>query len=257
MKSIKFLFYFALVAVFFTSCEKEEVKNPTEEVKSTVVTFESVNLDAKGIWNGSDLSGKAVSATSWGMTITNYIGSFQCEGYNFENEYTKEWDSWTGFSCSNNNDTIVAGYTNQYSVYEAAGAAGSKKFAVVYETAGVKASVARNAVSVMMANSTYGFKYMKDGNSGNGPVANAKFSTDDWFKVTAVGFLNKTKTASVEFYLADFRNNKQTLLKNWQKVDLSALGNIDSINFAVSSSDDMAPSYVCIDNLTFEEKVVK
>jgi hypothetical protein len=132
MKSIKFLFYFALVAVFFTSCEEEEVKNPTEEVKSTVVTFESVNLDAKGIWNGSDLSGKAVSATSWGMTITNYIGSFQCEGYNFENEYTKEWDSWTGFSCSNNNDTIVAGYTNQYSVYEAAGAAGSKKFAVVY-----------------------------------------------------------------------------------------------------------------------------
>ena len=82
----------------------------------------------------------------------------------------------------------------------------------------------------------------------------------DWFKLTIKGYYLKAETAAVDVYLADFRNNKSFLMKDWQKVDLTALGKVDSVAFSFSSSDNgdfgmNTPAYVCIDNIEFSQTI--
>jgi hypothetical protein len=70
-------------------------------------------------------------------------------------------------------------------------------------------------------------------------------------------------TDTVEFYLADFRftdNSKDYIIKEWKWVDLTSLGNVDSLVFAMSSSDVgqygmNTPAYFCIDDLTTTDGV--
>lgn len=68
----------------------------------------------------------------------------------------------------------------------------------------------------------------------------------------------------MNFYLADFRsaNNAQDyIVNNWQWVDLSVLGNTDSLIFTLYSSDIgtfgiNTPLFYCIDNLTTADSPV-
>jgi hypothetical protein len=63
---------------------------------------------------------------------------------------------------------------------------------------------------------------------------------------------------SVEFYLADYRfadNTQDYILKTWQWVDLTSFGNVDSLEFNLSSSDVGSfgmntPGYFFIDDFT-------
>jgi hypothetical protein len=85
---------------------------------------------------------------------------------------------------------------------------------------------------------------------------------NDWFKVTITGYLNNVQTSSVDYYLADFRNGKSFISRSWNKVDVSALGKVDKVTFAFSSSDNGAfgmntPAYVCIDDIEFTQTVSK
>ena len=65
-------------------------------------------------------------------------------------------------------------------------------------------------------------------------------------------------------FLADFRsaNNVQDyILKNWQWVDLSPLGNVDSLVFELKSGDVGSfgintPTFFCIDNFTTKDAFV-
>jgi hypothetical protein len=84
------------------------------------------------------------------------------------------------------------------------------------------------------------------------------FQASDWFKLTVRGYLNGQQTAgSVDFMLADTGNR---IVNTWQWVDLSALGNVDSLTFDLSSSDTVGgfgmnnPSYFAMDNLTTSEE---
>jgi len=66
------------------------------------------------------------------------------------------------------------------------------------------------------------------------------------------------KADSVLFYLADFRFPSSThdyIVKDWQWVDLTSLGMVDSLEFNLFSSDTAGgfginnPTYFCMDNL--------
>jgi hypothetical protein len=94
----------------------------------------------------------------------------------------------------------------------------------------------------------YGKKF--GGTTGNDP---------DWFKLTIKKWHNGTLgNDSVEFYLADFRssdNSEDYIVKDWRWVDLSTLGNVDSLTFIMTSSDVgtygiNTPLFFCIDNFT-------
>ena len=78
----------------------------------------------------------------------------------------------------------------------------------------------------------------------------APFGESDWFKLTVHGYLNGAKVNNqVEFYLAQ----GTSYISEWTYVDLSSLGEVDEISFALSRSKPnnygmTTPAYFCIDN---------
>lgn len=71
----------------------------TAQIKT--VDFEELNFpEDQKFWNGDDESG--------GFTSKNLF---------FNNSYNSEWDSWTGFAYSRDNNTHAPGFGNMYSAY--------------------------------------------------------------------------------------------------------------------------------------------
>ncbi|GEM_PF-2480310 len=81
------------------------------------------------------------------------------------------------------------------------------------------------------------------------------FHQDDWFLLTIKGLDGETVTGTIDFYLADYRTEGNwKFAKNWQWVDLSSLGEIDGLQFELSSTKHnnygmSTSAYFCIDNL--------
>jgi hypothetical protein len=240
----KKVFFAALVAattLFATSCSKDEGE-PAENV--VTITFSDLTLAANSYWNGSDESGGFTSGiATFNNSFTNWGGGFI---------------SWSGFGYSNQNDTATAGYGNQFSVYTTSANANGI-FAVGY----VSSFDSDDAPSITFdepvalkkadfALNTYAYKSMRDGDD----VAK-KFADGDWYKITISGYdSDGDETASLDVYLADFRNGKSVLTGNWTSVDLSSLGSVSKLTFAASSSDVgdwgmNTPGYFCIDNIAY------
>lgn len=63
------------------------------------------------------------------------------------------------------------------------------------------------------------------------------FHEGDYFLLTIKGLDNTTVTGTIDFYLADFRDaTNMVYAENWQWVDLSTLGEIDGLQFELSST---------------------
>lgn len=243
----KNLFLSVILTLFLVSCETE---NNNEQF---VVDFEDYQLSEDGYYNGSDKAGEDLG---YGV----YFNAIEIDDFNFQNLYVEtEWygvvySSWTGFAISSKTDSVTAGYDNQYSVMAGKGALGSTKFAVVFDTAVVVLPTDNlySPKSVMLTNTTYAYKDMQ-----NGSFFGKQFEAGDWFKVIIKGYLGTAEVGSVEYYLADFRDGKSILSKEWKEVDLSSLGNVNYLTFSFDSSDKgdfgvNTPKYACLDNLTVE-----
>ncbi len=246
MKKNNLLFGLIALAVVITSCE------PSENKIKTVIDFEDVELGENGYWAGTDSTS---SFTAGSIEFSNSYFEMDYDGYKYV--------VWSGFACSEKTDSVTSGYGNQYSVMAGSGAFDSKKFALAYDSAsivcGANIDGKYKIKSAMLTNSTYAYRAMvagtefsrifsKEGDGGKG----------DWFKVTIKGYMSSVETGKVDYYLADFRNNKSFISKNWEKVDLSSLGEVDKITITFDSSDKSGvylnnPAYVCIDNIEFEQ----
>ncbi len=208
--------------------------------------FEEFQFD---YYNGSDLAGGFTSG----------------EGY-FYNNYNEAWGAWSGFSYSRVTDNITSGWANQYSAITGEGYNSSETYAVSYSTSSIKLDSVYTVNSIFVTNSTYAYNSMRDGDAYGkqfGSTTNANGDDDgtngeDWFLLTIKGFVNGTFADSVNFYLADYRftdDNDDYIVNDWREVDLTSLGEIDSLSFALSSSDVgnygmNTPAYFCLDHIT-------
>ena len=210
----------------------------------TEVTFENLGLPVDSFWNGSDGSGGFMAGKAF-----------------FYNSYNSQYGSWTGFAYSSKTDSVTPGFGNMYSSANGKGAMNSATYAVAYVSSfGVPAAISLKAeargkvvAGFYINNSTYAYQSML-----NGDAYSKKFTShdSDWFMVRTYGYLNGSLTDSVDFYLADFRfadSTKAYIIKEWTWLDLTSLGNVDSIKFSLSSSDVgqwgmNTPAYFCMDN---------
>ena len=205
----------------------------------------------------SNFEGLSLSPeSSWapGMSTTFSSGN-ATYNYNFT-DWGGGVSSWDGITYSNETDVTTAGYTNDTSAYVSS--PGSNTYGIVYlsdfaaEQARVQFdSVVANA-GFSVANTTYGYLAMKDGNDAEAGVV-TKFTESDWFKLTIYGWNGAASTGQVEFFLAQGTD----IVDDWTFVDLSSLGNIDSLTFGLSSTDMgqwgmNTPSYFAIDNVVPE-----
>ena len=245
MKNIKFLSLLLAVSALlnFTSCSDDDNddQGPVIEppVNTFVISFDSISLPDTGY-------------------INNQV--YKAQGITFSNSYSTSayGEYWEGFSYSKLTDRTNATLTNQYSVFATGGADNSKQFAIAYAGYEVPTNFQADSgiivapASVMVNNSTYAALTMKDGNN----FAKA-FEAEDWFKVIFTGYDIQGKAGkTVEFYLADYRNNKTFICNQWTEVNLAVLGSVNKVTITFDSSDKGEfginhPQYVCLDNLKF------
>lgn len=194
-------------------------------------------------WNGEDLTGDFTSGEA-----------------QFGNTYTpSSWGgSWTGFAYSRKTDVTTSGYLNQYSAITGSGYNGSENYAVGNGTPGLKFDQAYYPGEVKITNSTYTHNSMRDGDMFAKQFGGATGDDPDYFFVSIRGYNNNVYTDSVVFYLANFINADNAndyIVDTWESVDLTPLGQVDSLSFALYSSDNgtygmNTPAYFCIDDIT-------
>lgn len=224
----------------------------------TISTIEEGVLTPNSYYDGSDYSG--------GFTSGNAF---------FDNYYDTTWGAsfgyWaSGWAYSNIGDTVTqpSSYTQLYNAKEISGYALSPNFAV--GTQGSRIVLNGTATGKVVngfyiTNSTYAFNSMKLGDSFAKKFGGTSGNDPDYFKVVVKSYLGGTLSAdSVDFFLADFRfsdNSQDYIVKNWTWVDLSTLGNVDSLEFTLRSTDVGSfgintPLYYCIDNFTTADSPV-
>ncbi len=215
-------------------------------VKSqNVVDFDALPLQPDTFWNGSDLTG---GFSDGGVYFVNY----------YDTSYGGYWSS--GFAYSNRGDTVTAGYTNMYSVMAGVAQSGSN-FAIAqpFNTTYLMPLSIAAFDGMYVTNSTYAYISMRDGDMYAKKFGGTSGNDPDWFKLTIKGYLSGNFTDSVEFYLADYRftdNSQDYIVKDWTWVDMTAMGNVDSVAFSLSSSDVGSygmntPAYFCLDHIQY------
>ena len=210
-----------------------------------MATFEDLDLPAESYWNGSDGS-----------------GGFTTGGVHFGNNYNADWDSWDGFSYSNITDTTATALAGQYNAVAGAGQGGSANYAVAYigwaSPPTVTLSVPGIVDGLYATNTNYTYYSMLHGDAFSKKFGGESGNDPDWLMLTITGKdVNGAETGTVEFYLADYRfadNSGDYILDTWQHVDLTSLGQVMSLEFALSSSDVgqwgmNTPAYFAIDTL--------
>jgi len=240
------LLYLWSILLFIASFQKAIAQN--------TATFDDLQLSVNTFWNGE-----------------NNSGGFNNNGFFFENTYTSFGGgmySWYGFAYSNMTDTLTSGYTNQFSAIPGKGALSSSNYAVSYVNYDwmnnytmvpniIRFANPQTISGFYACNNTYAYFSMLNGDGNLAKKFGGTNGNDpDWFKLQIKGYRNGIMTDTVNCFLADFRftNNAQDyILKTWKWIDLSVLGDIDSLAFALSSSDQGSfgmntPAYFCMDN---------
>ncbi len=191
-------------------------------------------------------------------------GAFADGNIALPNTYDADFDFWTGWAISAATDNQTPGFLNQYSAITGSGFNGSATYAVSYAS---PPSVIRltgdatgGAVNGMyVTNSAYAYFSMKDGDAFAKRFGGITGNDPDFFLLTVKKYLDgQLANDSINFYLADYRsanNSEDYLTDDWTWLDLTPLGNADSLQFSLSSSDNGAfgmntPAYFCMDDLT-------
>ena len=213
----------------------------------TTSTFEDFNLPSESFLNGSDGNG--------GFSNGNIF---------LPNAYDDSFGSWTGWSISNTTNTTTPGFTNQYSAITGGGN-NSTTFATAYTGGGrinltlEDAAAGEKAKGFYITNSTYAYLSMLNGDSFAKRFGGVTGNDPDYFLLTIKKYENdELSSDSVNVYLADYRfedNAEDYILEEWTYVDLTPLGEADSLQFFLSSTDIGSfgmntPAYFCIDDFT-------
>lgn len=226
---------YILSAGLLMACFTAEAQIPA------VATFEDLNLAPESVWDGSDLSAAFVSG-----------------GFKFINNYADygTYTSWDGFAYANLSKSSYESLDDQFCCCLGHGVNDSHTYAVCYYSAwGGNEPIITEAegksfipTGCYITNSAYAYASML-----NGDAYAKKFEADDWFMVTATGYLDKQETTKANYYLA----KEGQILNEWAWFDLSVLGTVDEIHFTLSSSDTgewgmNTPAYFCLDDFGFD-----
>lgn len=207
-----------------------------EDVRVTVATFDDNYLESE----------THIMPEEDGMF---YSGSFA-----FNNGGMPEYNFWYGYTISNETSADFTGLDDQFHSANGGGY-NSSNFAVAYPQGKTIVPVGYAEGTVIpgfyVNNSAYAVNSME-----NGDGFAKQFGKGDWFKLTASIKTADGTTNQDLVYLADMRDEtpaEHYILKDWEYVDLSRFGKIQSITFNFESSDTGSygintPTFLCIEN---------
>lgn len=228
----------------------------TQAIRKTVVTvegtgytatFEDLYLETNKHWRGDEETGG---------NSKFYSGS-----YAFDNNFTKEYGSWSGFAYSNEG----AGASGaEFRSVPGGGAGESANYGVAYVYTQPSLTVTNHAEGdsirgCYLTNTAWVEDAILNGD-GMSTVPGG-FAEGDYFKLTAKGLdQNGNVTSEAVYYLADYRpenNADRYYLDTWQWFDLRSLGKVRNVTFSLESTKKNSygmttPAYFCIDNFNGE-----
>ncbi len=242
-------------------------------VVSEVAGFEDVgaNLTTASSFSGPDPAGTTAPGPH-NNTITT--GKFTSETLDFNNSNESSFGAWTGWAYSNVTDNTTEGFTNQFGVFAGGGASGSATFGLGFvdvngdsalPTITRQQSDLRNIDSIKVTNSTYAALSMINGDQFAKKFGGASGNDPDFLLLKIDGKdAAGTSIGTVDFYLADYRFNDNTLdyvVDQWIDVDLSSIATARTIEFSITSSDVGSfgintPAYFAIDDIRFVTPVL-
>jgi hypothetical protein len=227
--------------------------------RSDIVGFEDNTRYSQGsngqFYNG-DLGNNTSNTQGWSSGGVHFSNS-----YTFDTQFN--YGYWSGFSYSRVNAGNLAGFENQYAAKPGIGSDGSAHYAIVYNAFSGNAVVTFGAQvqlsSIDVSNTAYTYFSMRDGDQFAKKFGGDSGNDEDFFKLEIQGFRGTVATGSVDFFLADYRfanNSQDYLVDQWARVNLSSLGAVDSLKFALSSSDAgqfgmNTPAYFAMDRIAF------
>ncbi len=225
-----------------------EINIPTTE---NISTFEVPNLSTNTFLNGSE--GVAGYQSGQAFYPTNYSPDFG--GF------------WAGgWAMSTVRDSSTSGFGN---LYGAKTGGGIESFGYAVGQQGATIQLAENAAGktvngFYLTNTTFAHNSMRDGDDFAKKFGGVDGTEPDFFKLEIRKYSNgQLAPQTVEFYLADFRSDNSSedyIVNDWQWVDLTSLGNVDSLQFLLSSSDVgdygiNTPLFFAIDNLEISDAI--
>ncbi len=225
-----------------------------------VATFENLYLDDESHWTGPDTKGDIVTG-AWGDK--QQAGSFVSGSYQFDNNYSLDWGSWSGSAYSNHTATTFSSYnTDQWNSCVGHGTDESANYGVAYDATTIRVLSSADGAVVP------GFYVTNSANNVNaylnGDGMTDAFTTGDSFTLVVTGYNGTETTGAVRVLLADYTSEDEaehTYISDWQYVDLTSLGTVTHVTFSYEGGHSSAyglatPAYVCIDNFGAEAPVV-
>lgn len=213
-----------------------------------VADFEALVTDQGEFYNGSD---GATSFISGGIELPVDFQDFGT------------FTAWSGFAISSVVNPDEGGFGNQYASRSGSGAENSDAYAVAFAGGSAVMHLTEEVagepvLGMSITNSAYAYFSMLEGDDFAKAFGGETGDDPDYFLLTIHGYLGgQLTTDSVDFYLADYRfdnNDLDYIVEDWNFVDLSGLGPVDSLLFQLSSTDNNAggmltPAYFCMDNV--------
>ena len=180
------------------------------------------------------------------------------------NTYNEEFQVWSGFAISADTNTTNPGFLNQYSAIVGEGAVGTPAYAMGYifdplTINLMEKAIGKPMIGMYVTNSTYAYLSMRDGDAFAKKFGGETGTDPDFFLLTIKKYSGGVLSDdSINVYLADYRSSnpsKDFILSEWKYIDLTILGEIDSLVLSLTSSDVgifgmNTPAYVAIDEVS-------
>lgn len=245
--TVKHIFLATLAAALLSACGTEDKKTENDWLP----TFTDFN--AEGVWTGCyDTDVNYVDIN--GFRFTHHGQADVYDGISYR--------SWYGFCPSkstDNADYSASDWTaHQWTSITGGGVAGEGSPYLVgfWKTDGGDSScrMTRTDGSVFypddlyVTNTSWGYYAMKNGSAFSRP-----FTDDDTCILHITGYLaGVRKFQSIQVYLAKGTN----ILDYWKKIELSKLGNVDTVVFTITSTDSGQwginnPTYFCLGGMKY------
>ena len=232
------------------------------DASGDIAGFDDLPLAGESYWNGSDMS---EGFTSGGATFNNNFADW---GYGYT--------AWDGFAYSNITDTATPGLAGQYNAITGSGQGGSGNYGVSADPVAsgfgteLPTMTLNNAGvidGIYVTNTNYAYYSMLGGDIFAKKFGGASGDDPDWFLLTITGRdLGGAFVGTEEFWLADYtsaNNEEDYIVTTWEYVDLSSLGVVKTLEFALTSSDSVSydggvtyyantPAYFALDTIVPE-----
>lgn len=189
---------------------------------------------------------------------------FRSGSVELPNFYDPEFDFWSGWAISADTNTTSPGFLNQYSSIAGRGALGTSTYSVgyIYDPIIVRLqpnAIGKPMIGMYVSNSTYTYLSMRDGDAFAKKFGGESGQDPDFLLLTIKKYSGGAiDDDSINIYLADYRSpqaEKDYILSGWHYIDLTTLGEVDSLVLRMTSSDTgifgmNTPAYVCIDQVS-------